>query len=1263
MIARARMTWMAGWACAVFALGACSDDSVVQGTGGEDTTTGSVSVTFVSPSAGEVFETTTASVDIVADLQVLGLTLADGGPLLSLTLDGAEVGTISTGHTYTYASVPLGSHTLGVQALRGVGTPYDGADYADEVTIEVKKKDVVTPDCTTDADCAGEATGPCESASCDTEAGVCRVVNEPTTTSCDDGDACTEDDHCDAGACTGGKPTTCGDDNDCTTDSCEPASGCVFTNNVAACDDGDECTSPDQCQAGACVGGPNICGECTTTTDCASKEDGNKCNGTLKCDAGQCVLDSATIIECAPPAGPCTTVACNTTSGQCETVNAAAGTACDDGNGCTIGDSCQAGACAPGAAKDCSDADLCTTDSCDAATGACKTTPIVLDCDDSDLCTLDACDPATGACAHSAAIFCDDGDACTDDACDAATGECITSPLVLCDDGDPCTDDSCVPATGECTTAPNTATCDDGDPCTVDDLCAAGSCTAGAPKVCDDANPCTTGACNPANGACAFTPNTAPCDDGSACTSQDVCKDGGCTGGVAKVCDDDDPCTDDSCVAATGDCTTTMNTAACDDGDPCTQGDVCAAGICTPGNVAPSCSLPAEALCAVAGPTGTSIECPIAHARFNELTAVPGTLHFVLQFQSASLKMQGLTDTVCFGGTCLAAAVPPNKLAPSGHTAKLTPTSAANWLGNVDVQLANLSDPSVPLTEAWVGAGGALQGDAEILTLHMSTKIDIPVETPVFVYLANVTSWDVAGSEMHTWVQDGLIISALTDRCIPAAAALCDDGDPCNGAEVCNAATLTCEAGVDPYCGDGFIDEDCGEVCDDSNNNPGDGCNAACTSNEECGNDFLDPGEACDDGNNDANDGCNAACTSNEECGNGFHDPGEECDDGNPDANDGCSPQCIVESLDCIEDADCDDASVCTGKETCVAGACKKGTALTCVDAVACTQNTCDPIAGCVFVPNDAACSDNNPCTEDICDGVAGCQQYVKAPGSACEDGNPCTTGDTCVGVKCTAGPKVDCSDGIACTVDSCSPDGSCVNVADNKLCDDGSLCTSDACDPLDGCFYIPLSDNPCDDGDPCTQNDTCDDGACVPGGHHPGCGTDGFVCDLSGATGETVTCMVRIARQTEADPPPTGIEFAMDYDKTKLQLDNFYDELCFPGFGCFETSVTGTGSTPLSTGHAVSIAPTKVASWAGTGAVVIVNTSDPTVPLSDAWLDAGGVLQGDADVVRVKFKLLSDISAGAPAQVKLTELVSADGEANTLVSEIINAIIVTWAQ
>jgi hypothetical protein len=97
---------------------------------------------------------------------------------------------------------------------------------------------------------------------------------------------------------------------------------------------------------------------------------------------------------------------------------------------------------------------------------------------------------------------------------------------------------------------------------------------------CNDNNPCTTDTCNPASG-CTFTNNTLACSDNNACTSGDVCAAGSCKPGTTVNCDDGESCTADSCVPATG-CvhTPAANGASCDDNDPCTLDDECTAGTC-----------------------------------------------------------------------------------------------------------------------------------------------------------------------------------------------------------------------------------------------------------------------------------------------------------------------------------------------------------------------------------------------------------------------------------------------------------------------------------------------------------------------------------------------------------------------------------------------------------------------------------------------------------------------------------------------------------
>ena len=111
-------------------------------------------------------------------------------------------------------------------------------------------------------------------------------------------------------------------------------------------------------------------------------------------------------------------------------------------------------------------------------------------------------------------------------------------------------------------------------------------------------------------------------------------------------------------------------------------------------------------------------------------------------------------------------------------------------------------------------------------------------------------------------------------------------------------------------CGDGIVDTDAGEICDDGNRSNDDGCDSNCTLTS-CGNGILNEGEECDDGNRvvefcpyevgDCVGG--AACTEIpgliSRCGDGIIDidNGEECDDGNQDNDDGCLVDCREASL------------------------------------------------------------------------------------------------------------------------------------------------------------------------------------------------------------------------------------------------------------------------------------------------------------------------------------------------------------------------------
>ena len=79
-------------------------------------------------------------------------------------------------------------------------------------------------------------------------------------------------------------------------------------------------------------------------------------------------------------------------------------------------------------------------------------------------------------------------------------------------------------------------------------------------------------------------------------------------------------------------------------------------------------------------------------------------------------------------------------------------------------------------------------------------------------------------------------------------------------------------------CGDGVVDEDRGETCDDGNGAAGDGCSDVCEI--EVGWECLTAGDPC---------------TPLFVCGDGAVEVGETCDDGNTESYDGCSAACQLE--------------------------------------------------------------------------------------------------------------------------------------------------------------------------------------------------------------------------------------------------------------------------------------------------------------------------------------------------------------------------------
>ena len=327
-----------------------------------------------------------------------GQVLVAGGSNGTNTLSSAELfnGTNSWATT-TVMPAPVQAHTatllgnsmvliaggLNVATVQSAAQLYDvtGGNSC------TSNSQCLSGNCVSGVCCNTACADQCYSCSLTGLVGICSPKANGTT--CNDGNACTQTDTCQSGACTGSNPVTCTALDQChAVGTCNPSNGVCSNPNQpdgTACNDNNACTRTDTCQSGACTGSNPV--TCTALDQCHAV-------GT-----------------------------CNPSNGVCSNPNQPDGTACNDSNVCTQTDTCVSGACTGSNPVTCTAADAChLPGTCDAITGC--SNPVAPDgtaCSDNNACTApDQC--ASGSCQSGAAVPVDDGDPCTVDSCDAVLG-------------------------------------------------------------------------------------------------------------------------------------------------------------------------------------------------------------------------------------------------------------------------------------------------------------------------------------------------------------------------------------------------------------------------------------------------------------------------------------------------------------------------------------------------------------------------------------------------------------------------------------------------------------------------------------------------------------------------------------------------------------------------------------------------------------------------------------------------------------------------
>ncbi len=539
-------------------------------------------------------------------------------------------------------------------------------------------------------------------------------------------------------------------------------------------------------------------------------------------------------------------------------------------------------------------------EACDGIDNDCDGKTDEKSCDDQNACTDDICDPQSGCQTVYNTNACNDQNPCTvKDVCTA--GSC-QGEFLACNDQNPCTDDACDKTTG-CKNAPNVLLCSDGSLCTTGDSCAGGVCLPGQTTTCDDKNPCTQDVCDPKAG-CVSSPVGGACDDGNACTLNDVCVGSSCTGDFGS-CDDANPCTNDDCDSKSGCTHTPTPSGVCTDNNACTQNDHCDAGKCVgeeptlgacqcqknedcapqeDGNLcngtlvcdkssAPfKCVLDPKTVVSCALPVGLHPAC--ATSVCNATTGLCGTN----VLGSGGLCSDGnacTTADACNSGVCLG--VP--TLCDDGTACTTNGCDPANGCAYTPVPGTPVCDDKDPCTTGDVCSGGKCAGPtAVVCNDNNACTADLCQPGIGCLYTATSLGCD-----------DGSACTSF-DQCVDKACigtpVQCDDGNPCNGLETCDKAT-GCKSGTSLTCDDGVpcTLDGCDKV---------DGC-------RHTAKDGL-----CDDLNPCTLDTCDALAGCKATAGN----EGAVCDD-----LDGCTPSDTCSGGTCLGSGSCaDQGKVCSAK-------------------------------------------------------------------------------------------------------------------------------------------------------------------------------------------------------------------------------------------------------------------------------------------------------------------------------------------------------------
>jgi len=426
--------------------------------------------------------------------------------------------------------------------------------------------------------------------------------------------------------------------------------------------------------------------------------------------------------------------------------------------------------------------------------------------------------------------------------------------------------------------------------------------------------------------------------------------------------------------------------------------------------------------------------------------------------------------------------------------------------------------------------------------------------------------------------------ACTSDSCAPTTgvahtAVAIDDNNACT-TDSCNPATGVAHTPISIDDNDACTTDSCvpatgivrqPRVCDDANACTTDGCNrvTGCTTTPI----------SCGDSNACTSDSCNATT--------GCANTAVDCDDDNACTTDACSAQsgCSHATVSCDDDDPCT-SDACDTDVGCVHApiACNQDPCKGLADATPCDGGACALAAACsggvCVATRTLVCDDDDACTDDTCDPIEGCLSVPVADGALCDDDNACTDDDACDSGAC-AGTALTCAAPGTCeSAGVCNPATGVCDYEIDELC---TGCRNDTVAPTIVC-PAAVVDAQCTFGGTvitlgaASANDACSSTTITsdaPAGFEPGVTTVTFTAsDVSGnkATCTTTVEVVDTLKPTVECPEPITVAGAADIcgatvevpvsgadlcDGSSLTFTGLDDELFGPGV----TAVTVTAT------------------------------------------------------------------------------------------------------